>query len=294
MTYSNKKTFNYETHFMGHGEGDGSIPECAKHYRFKRLSQVVSLQKQHILDYGCGGGIFLRTLKTIYPAIHGYGCDISKQAIDLAQNTDTTGNTYKVNTAKIPFPDAVFDIICCLDVLEHIPSYEHTMRELKRVLKRNGKIFFCIPCEGQPFTYTWLVRLWYKKFDLTNRYWGHVHPEFTHQYVLEIMKKSGFRIVDKSYGEHIFSQCFELCTYFLPKFLLEKIMGDKIASRVSDSGVTKRKLLKKSFAENFFLLVRHIWLTMTKAVGNVALYESEVLKNFSFGAWKILLLVEKV
>lgn len=296
MYMKNKlSSFDYEKHFMGHSESESDIEDCTGHYRFKRLSEAVRLGKQRVLDYGCGGGVFLRSLKTTYPSIFGYGCDVSLQAITLAKKADSLGNIYKKSpVSSIPFESSFFDVLSCMDVLEHIDNYTDNLKEMKRVLKKDGKIFFCIPCEGQPYTYTWLFRLFYKKFDLTNRYWGHVHPEFTHKYVVDIMKKNGFRVVNIWYGEHIFSQCFELCTYFLPKLLLEKFMGNKIASRVTDSGVTKRKLYKKSFAEKALLRVRSLWFAMTKTAGNIALYESDVLKNVSFGAWKILILVEKV
>jgi 2-polyprenyl-3-methyl-5-hydroxy-6-metoxy-1,4-benzoquinol methylase len=46
---------------------------------------------------------------------------------------------------KIPFPNGHFDIVACLNVLDHVDDLEATIREVKRVTKRGG--FFLLSVE---------------------------------------------------------------------------------------------------------------------------------------------------
>lgn len=45
----------------------------------------------------------------------------------------------------ISFPTGSFDIVICLDVLEHIPDYETAFKECARVLKPGGRMMWSVP-----------------------------------------------------------------------------------------------------------------------------------------------------
>ncbi len=87
-----------------------------------------------ILDVGCGDGIMLN-----YLAEHGnhyqrmVGMDKSKSALKYL-------NTEKVIASidDIPFPDRSFDLILCLEVLEHLKHniYPKALLKLQRVAKK--------------------------------------------------------------------------------------------------------------------------------------------------------------
>jgi len=46
------------------------------------------------------------------------------------------------------FPDHYFDRIIAIHVLEHLPNLPEALREVRRVLKTDGKFLIVIPCEG--------------------------------------------------------------------------------------------------------------------------------------------------
>ncbi len=48
----------------------------------------------------------------------------------------------------IPYPDEYFDRVLAIHVLEHLPNLPEALKEIRRVLKRDGQFCIVIPCEG--------------------------------------------------------------------------------------------------------------------------------------------------
>lgn len=45
----------------------------------------------------------------------------------------------------LPFQDSSFDVVCCLDVIEHVEDPFHVARELERVLRSGGRLVLSTP-----------------------------------------------------------------------------------------------------------------------------------------------------
>lgn len=97
-----------------------------------------------ILDVGCGGGLFAEEMASIGYSIS--AVDISPSSISIARNhSQKMGYTidYQVSPAEhLPYEDAMFDIVYCCDVLEHVESIESVIYECSRVLKIDGLFFY--------------------------------------------------------------------------------------------------------------------------------------------------------
>lgn len=61
------------------------------------------------------------------------------------------------DAASVPFGDACFDGVFCLEVLEHVPEPESVLREIARVLKPGGRAWitmpFLYPLHDAPFDF---------------------------------------------------------------------------------------------------------------------------------------------
>jgi SAM-dependent methyltransferase len=62
-------------------------------------------------------------------------------------------------STQIPFEDEFFDVVVCLEMLEHDPYPFETILEMKRVLKPGGTLVITVPGIGFP------------KHDYPNDYW---------------------------------------------------------------------------------------------------------------------------
>ncbi|MEM1172837.1 MAG: bifunctional 2-polyprenyl-6-hydroxyphenol methylase/3-demethylubiquinol 3-O-methyltransferase UbiG [Cyanobacteria bacterium P01_H01_bin.35] len=97
-----------------------------------------------VLDVGCGGGFsceFMAKKGTIT-----YGIDSSATCIEAAQRHSCENSldiNYKVGVAEsLPYQENTFDVVICVDVLEHVSNYRQVVSEIYRVLKPGGIFFY--------------------------------------------------------------------------------------------------------------------------------------------------------
>lgn len=172
--------------------------------------------------------------------------------------------------------------------MEHIPDVDFFLKEVKRILKKNGKFLLLVPTEGQPFTHTWLWQKIKIGNNMTFKRYGHIHPEFTHDYVKKLLKSYNFKISKTQYSEHLIFQFISLFTYFFPVEFMEFILGKK-ATKYSDREVVKAKLKgKREF--DILMMFRDFWWVIINNTRKMTLWELDVLKNTPTTAWKSIVL----
>jgi SAM-dependent methyltransferase len=101
----------------------------------QRILQLVrTTGARHVLDAGCGEGFTMRELREGGVQSAMVGVDFSLTA--LAWNQAYQVAMSPLNAADVhhlPFPDSSFDLVLCLEVLEHLPDSALGLRELLRV-----------------------------------------------------------------------------------------------------------------------------------------------------------------
>jgi ubiquinone/menaquinone biosynthesis C-methylase UbiE len=92
-----------------------------------------------VLDVGCGLGEFLLVYK------HSIGVEINPYSV---KHCKTKGlSVRKVDGSKLPFKKESFNGILCSHVFEHLDKPEGYLREMRRVLKKKGKLVMIVPCK---------------------------------------------------------------------------------------------------------------------------------------------------
>lgn len=135
-----------------------------------------------LIDIGCGTGALTKELEQYGECT---GIDFSEQAVDFCRargvrdvrlgSVEATG--FEANT---------FDVVLCLDVLEHIPNDTKGIAEIKRILKPGGVAIIFVPV----FTFLWSVT-----DELSHHYRRYRLPELTEKFRTEdfvLLRKSYF------------------------------------------------------------------------------------------------------
>lgn len=116
-------------------------------YRGRRLilrSELGRLGLNHgarILDAGCGSG---RTLEDLAAYGTVSGLELDPDAAEFAASRGC-GEVKQGNLEHLPWDDGTFDLITCLDVLEHVPDDRGALAELRRVVKPGGWLVLTVP-----------------------------------------------------------------------------------------------------------------------------------------------------
>jgi 2-polyprenyl-6-hydroxyphenyl methylase / 3-demethylubiquinone-9 3-methyltransferase len=95
-----------------------------------------------ILDMGCGAGFLTHDMAKLGHEV--VGIDLSEESLQVAEKLDETGRIkyLQADVTKIPFPEASFDVVCAMDLLEHIENPKAVVQEAARLLKPDGLFFF--------------------------------------------------------------------------------------------------------------------------------------------------------
>jgi ubiquinone/menaquinone biosynthesis C-methylase UbiE len=113
-------------------------PNPVQRYLLRRFHrQIASLLKatgaERILDAGCGEGFVVSYLLQGNHGLTITGIDCSLEAIEMARQM-VPGVLFDVGDLReMPYGDDSFDLVMCLEVLEHLPDPPRGLRELRRV-----------------------------------------------------------------------------------------------------------------------------------------------------------------
>lgn len=104
---------------------------------FERLAALVaSLQPASVLEAGCGEGEVLVRLREVLPP-RVAGIDVSDGALSLARRR-LPGAALSLGSVKaLDFPSSDFDLVICVEVLEHLDDPGTALDELGRVARND-------------------------------------------------------------------------------------------------------------------------------------------------------------
>ena len=113
--------------------------------RFEYIQKFTSLSGKKILDVGCGGGILTESLAKA--GAQATGIDMSEKLIQVAAH-HAKQNHLAIEYCMLPVEilaqekPASFDIITCMELLEHVPDPFAIIKACQQLVKENGLIFF--------------------------------------------------------------------------------------------------------------------------------------------------------
>lgn len=134
-----------------------------------------------IADIGCGEGALAKEMEQYGRCI---GVDPSEQALDFCRERGIR-ELVLGSADRTGLPDATFDMVTCLDVLEHLPEEEGAINEVRRILKPGGIGVIFVPA---------FMFLWGATDISSNHYRRYRLPE-----IVKKFETAQFKIIKKSY-----------------------------------------------------------------------------------------------
>jgi 2-polyprenyl-6-hydroxyphenyl methylase/3-demethylubiquinone-9 3-methyltransferase len=114
--------------------------------RLEWIDGLADLSSKRVLDVGCGGGILSDSMAR--KGANVTGIDLSTKALRVARL-----HALEVQTANLDFrevsvealaaeqPDS-FDVVTCMEMLEHVPDPASVVQSCARLVKPGGWVFF--------------------------------------------------------------------------------------------------------------------------------------------------------
>jgi SAM-dependent methyltransferase len=104
-------------------------------------SRAFGAGQRRLLDVGCASGTTCREM-----AAQGHTCVGLEFEAVLATEARALGTAVvRADAGAIPFSNATFDGVLCLEVLEHVLVPEAVLTEAARVLKPGGRLVLAVP-----------------------------------------------------------------------------------------------------------------------------------------------------
>ena len=113
--------------------------------RLNFIDQQAKLAGKQVLDVGCGGGILAEAMAE--RGAHVTGIDLGERPLKVAQlhlyesKREVDYRLVSIEALAAERPDA-FDIVTCMELLEHVPDPASTVSACAKVLRPGGHAFF--------------------------------------------------------------------------------------------------------------------------------------------------------
>lgn len=113
--------------------------------RLDWIDDIASIAGKKVLDIGCGGGILAESMAARGATVT--GIDLSDKALSVARlHLFESGLSvdYQLVSAEA-FADVqpgAFDVVTCMEMLEHVPDPASTIKACARLVKPGGHVFF--------------------------------------------------------------------------------------------------------------------------------------------------------
>jgi len=158
-----------------------------------------------VLDIGSYDGALSGKLKQLMPDLDITLLDIDEAGLELARQKGL--KTVNASALEMPLANNSADIVLCLDLIEHIADDNILIKQISRVLKKQGKLILTTP-DLNGVTFPFMSN---QQNEAINRQWGHLRPGYSLQQLRQLLENNDI-IIEKN------SRYFNLLTRLVYRF----------------------------------------------------------------------------
>ncbi len=113
--------------------------------RLNWINERSALSGKRVVDVGCGGGILTESMANLNADV--MGIDLADAALSVARlhALESGAKVEYRSVAAEAFADeqpATFDVVTCLEMLEHVPDPASTVAACAKLVKPGGRLYF--------------------------------------------------------------------------------------------------------------------------------------------------------
>ena len=146
-------------HYPSHAIGQ-LAPREDDYFWFTARSQLISEllssafpDAKTLLEVGCGTGGVLAHLRATHPGISLTGSDLLPETLRVARDRVPDATFLQADIRQMPYREE-FDVVCALDVIEHLDEDDVALAEIARSVRPEGGVIVAVP------QHMWLWGAW--------------------------------------------------------------------------------------------------------------------------------------
>lgn len=222
-----------------------TVGDMALKRRAKRVIEGLDLQDgDKVLEVGCGNGYYLSLLNRLEVKLNLVGIDNDLPALKDAAKFigDKKVKLILADASKIPFTANTFDKIVMSEVIEHVENEEDVLKEVFRVLNKEGVLTLTTCNIDYPFFWdpiNWILQHIFNT-HIKAGFWAGIWNQHTRlykkEYIEKLIKQTGFKI-DRA--EAITNWCLPFNHYIVN--LIAKLFYSNLLPKNVSAGMNKFK-----------------------------------------------------
>ena len=187
------------------------LEERGRHPSFAQMIGKYAATLPHnqplkVLDLGCGTGVVIRQLANLlHPSSALHGADVSEGLLREAKRLGPESNIVwdHLLPGRLPYADAVFDVVVMHTLLSHVPEPREILSEAKRILTASGRLII-FDADHAGTTYNQPDYETTRRFDALLSSTIAAHPDICRQ-MPRLLKATGLELTN--HDSQVISEC---------------------------------------------------------------------------------------
>jgi SAM-dependent methyltransferase len=171
------------------------VPISGLRNRARRVLPLVGTDHKKVLDAGCGQGVFTFEIARRLPDAEVVGVDVDEALIErnrrIADDCGLRNCRFEVRDVTGLDIESEYDLVLCVDLLEHIANDDEALSNMHAALKPGGRLILHVPGRWR----RWILLGWRENFQIE----GHKRSGYSLEEIRGKVENAGFKVLDCHY-----------------------------------------------------------------------------------------------